>query len=211
MAVGRDRFYFPPPSTSTDYDSMVDKVEGISEGIASAEETRQIRDSVGKLQEGQEALNNRTDLLSPLLDYGSAYASTANGITNTGQFSYSNQIGPMQACHIANGRLILEEKGLWNLSARIYIDYTVSPIGLDVAWEVRVLAPDGSIFSTTEDVYTGGSAQTREINTSVVVPDAGYQVQVYVRTLLVGRWIRGGDHRSRLTVQHISRSTESPI
>ena len=164
-------------------------------------------DQVDAIDDGQVALTERTDLLSPLLDYGSVYASTSNDISNTGQFSYSNQVGPMQNCHLSGGRIILDEQGLWNISARIYIALTFSPVGGGVAWEVRVLRPDGSIFSTTEDVFTDTGNQTREINTSVVVPGAGYQIQVYVRALLVGRWINGGPHRSRLTVQHISRST----
>lgn len=168
-------------------------------------------DQLDEVADGQLDLNDRTDLLSPLLDYGSAYASTASDITNTGQYAYDYQIGPMRSCYIWHGRIILLDKGLWDIRARIFISFTVSPIGHDVGWEVRVLRPDGSIFSSTEDVFTSPSSQTREINTSVVVPDAFYQVQVFVKTLLVGRGINGGPNRSRLTVQHISRDTSNPI
>ena len=157
--------------------------------------------------DGQELLNERTDLLSPLLDYGSAYMDTSGGFTNTGQAWFVNQVGPMQKCHINQGRIILEEAGLWDIRASLWFGPT--GFGGGVGWNVRVLKPDGSIYSEKMEYFNDQSECSALSISSVVVPAAGYQVQVYVTVIAATRGIIGGVQRNRLTVQHISRDTTS--
>ncbi|ORL15419.1 hypothetical protein [Prescottella equi] len=162
----------------------------------------------GKFQtftDGQLLLNQRTDLLSPLLDYGSAYANTSQGIDQTGQVNFTNQIGPMQGCRLQSGRIILQDKGLWDIRCQLWFDYIDILTG-DIEWHIRVLRPDGSVFSRTK----ARVSETRQITStnicSVVVPDAGYQVQAWIQSIAAMRGILGGPDRNRLTVQHISRN-----
>ena len=86
--------------------------------------------------DGQELYNERTDQLSPLLDYGSAYMDTSGGFANAGQAWFVHQVGPMKKCHIANGRIVLEEAGLWDIRASLWFDY-INVLGGGVGWEVR--------------------------------------------------------------------------
>lgn len=157
------------------------------------------------LHDAQLDLSERTELLSPLLDYGSAYMDTSGGFANAGQAWFVHPVGPMQNCHIANGRIVLEEKGLWDIRASMWFDAT--GLGGGVGWNVRVLTPSGAIFSEKMEYFDDKSAKSDLSISSVVVPGSGYQVQVYVTVIAVGRGIIGGVSRNRLTVQHISRDT----
>lgn len=211
MAVGRDRFYFPPPSTSTDYDSMVDKITAIGDAIATAEETEALRESVQNLQLGQEDLNHRTDLLSPMQDYGSAYMRTAQSFSQAGPLKFDQQVGPMQNCFITNdGRIRLQDKGLWDIRCQIWVDY-INVLSGRIDWEVQVLDPTGDVFSRQCARVNDGNPVSTSIITSVVVPAAGYDVRASVTWIAAFRGLLGGPDRSRLTVQHISRSTDHPI
>lgn len=157
------------------------------------------------IRDGQLDLNNRQDLLSPLLDYGSAYMNTASGFQNVGQASFTNKIGPMQGCHITSGRIVLEEAGLWDIRASLWFGAT--SLGGGVGWNVRVLKPDGSVYSEKMEYFEDKSEISALSISSVVVPESGYQVQVYVTVIAATRGIIGGAARNRLTVQHISRNT----
>ncbi|WP_415395225.1 hypothetical protein ACMTN4_07595 [Rhodococcus globerulus] len=159
------------------------------------------------IRDGQLDIIDRSDLLSPLLDYGTAYMNTANGFSNVGQANFSNQIGPMQGCHITNGRIILEEEGLWDIRAALWFGSVGFGLGGGVGWNVRVLKPDGSIYSEKMEYFDTDKEQSALSTSSVVVPGANYQVQVYVTVIAATRSIIGGPARNRLTVQHISRDT----
>ena len=159
------------------------------------------------INDGQLGLKNRTDLLSPLLDYGSAYANTVAGIFNKGQVGFTNQIGPMQGCRLVSGRIVLDDRGLWDIRCQLWIDSIAVLSGM-VEWEIRVLRPDGSTFSfqrtrlDSKDIFSSTNI------TSVVVPDSGYQVQIFITEMAPGRGAIGGPGLNRLTVQHISRRTD---
>ena len=156
--------------------------------------------------DGQTALNQRTDLLSPLLDYGSCYmADKFNFNGSNAAVCFSNQIGPMRGCHISTGRIILEDKGLWDI--RCQLKYDISLLNGICGLEVRILRPDNSIYSVQEGLNYATGQATITVVTSVVVPDPGYKVQVVVVRTTSGRGIEGGPKANRLTVQHLSRDT----
>ena len=162
-----------------------------------------LKDRADAFEDGQIELNGRTDLLSPLLDYGSAYMDTSGGFSNVGQAWFVHQVGPMQKCHLDQGRIILEEEGLWDIRASMWFDST--GLGGGVGWNVRVLRPNGTLFSEKMEYFDDTKARSALSISSVVVPAAGYQVQVYVTVIAATRGIIGGVQRNRLTVQHISR------
>ncbi|MCF8605165.1 hypothetical protein L5I01_17565 [Gordonia sp. HY442] len=207
MAVGRERFYFPPPSTSTDYDSIVDKTTAIAEQIATADETQALRENVEQLEIKQEDLNNRQDLLSPLEDFGSCFANGQGNLINTGVVPFNQQVGPMTGCHLENNQIVLDDFGLWTLQARLSFSYTVVPGQGGIAWEIRTVSPSGGIFDRQYDVVDHMGSTTRPIDTSVVVPTAGYRVEVRITSLAPVRATIGGKENNRFTVHHISRST----
>lgn len=164
------------------------------------------RDPIEEIRDGQLDLNQRTDLLSPLLDYGSAYANTQGGLFNKGQVGFTNQIGPMQRCKLENGRITLNDKGLWDVRAQLWFDYIDFLSGV-VEWEIRILRPDGSIFSRQRTRLNSNSVFSSTNITTVVVPASGYQVQVFITEMAPGRAAIGGPTLNRLSVQHISRET----
>lgn len=161
-------------------------------------------------EDGQLALNARTDLLSPLLDYGSTYMDNANSISAAGPLKFRNQIGPMQGCRIATdssgNSIILEDRGLWDIRCQIWVDY-INILGGTVDWEVRVHRPNGTVFSKMNGTVTSQQRLHSTILCSVVVPDAGYGVGVFITNIAALRGVLGGPNLNRLTVQHISRDT----
>ena len=162
------------------------------------------------IEDGQLALNDQVELLSPLQDYGSAYADGSGAVVNAGNpVRFNHQIGPAIGCHLSNGRWYFEDKGLWDIRARVCFSYTIG--GGGQGWQIRVYRPDGTLFSYQHDGSSESGSNTREMNTTVVIPEAGYYAQVWITDLIVGRSTIGGPVYTRFTVQHISRSTVNPI
>lgn len=161
-----------------------------------------------KVADGQEALNNRVDLLSPLLDYGSAYMGSVNGIFNTGIMPFTNQIGPLRGVEMTANGFKLLDKGLWDIRAQITASWVATVFVPTVRWRVRVTAPNGTLYSEQTATLTDSNLMTQTIVSSVVVPEPGYLVQVEVQTMTTGRGMMGGPRWNRLTVQHISRNVD---
>ncbi|QDM56039.1 hypothetical protein SEA_SLEEPYHEAD_24 [Rhodococcus phage Sleepyhead] len=173
-----------------------------------AQDTKDIAEKLGLgMRDGQEDLNERTDLLSPLLDYGSAYANTVAGLFNKGQVGFTNKVGPMQGCHLSNGRIVFDDQGLWDIRCQLWIDYITRPISGMVEWEIRVLDPAGQVFSRQKTRLETNDIWSSTNITSVVVPTPGYQVQIFITEMAPGRGALGGPAFNRLSVQHISRKT----
>lgn len=159
------------------------------------------------IRDGQLDLNNNVELLSPLQDYGSVYMNTAQGWSQTGEMPFTNQIGPMVGCHRASGRIILDDKGLWDINAQLWFDYIDILTG-EVQWRIEVLRPNGTVYSQMQTRFDDRNPHSSTNLTSVVVPEAGYQVRVWVNYLANLRGILGGPNLNRLTVKHISRRTD---
>ncbi len=159
--------------------------------------------------DGQLELNDRTDLLSPLLDYGSCFANGSGGISQIGRVPFNQKVGPMNGCRLESNGIVLEDQGLWQINARLAFSWTIGP-GAQT-WRIRVYRPNGTLFSEQLDYSSESNENTREMLTTVVVPDAGYRVEVWITELIIGRATIGGPQNNRLTVQHISRSTDFPI
>lgn len=160
-------------------------------------------------EDGQTALKNRLDLLSPLLDYGSAYMDAQGGFlqfgNNHGVMPFSNQIGPMRNCELHDNGIRLLAAGLWDV--RCQMAYGNNALGVGngtVEWYVRVYRPDGTLFSEQVGLEANVWTKTSTIVSSVVVPDAGYVVKVEVSWIHGSRKLLGGPRNNRLVVQHIS-------
>ena len=167
-----------------------------------------------QVRDGQRDLNDRTDLLSPLLDYCSVSSDPGSGEhrVSKNRFPFTYQIGPLRGVtNMGDGRLRLDDKGLWDLRAMV----TASWMGLlgDAQMQVflRVLKPDGGLHSVySEQGYYMKTTNnvTMTLVSSVVIPEPGYFVDVYI----IGPGDRGywvGPKWNRLTVQHISRDVEN--
>lgn len=159
--------------------------------------------------DGQLALKNRLDLLSPLLDYGSAYMDSQGGFlqfgNNSGVMPFANQIGPMRGCELHNNGIRLLEAGLWDI--RCQMAYGNNALGVGngtVEWFIRVYKPDGTLFSEQIGLEANVWTKTSTIVSSVVVPEPGYTVRVEVAWIHGSRRLLGGPRNNRLVVQHIS-------
>ena len=149
-------------------------------------------------------------LLSPLLDYGSCYVNPNNRVHGTGWAVFSEQIGPMRGCEMitdSQGGIRLLDKGLWDIRLHLTADafFQLPTQTMNVRIELRVYSPDGGLYSVQSAADFTEEVLTQTIVSSVVVPDSGYRVRVYVTKMFSGRGILGGPKWSRLTVQHISR------
>lgn len=175
-------------------------------GQLGARLTTQILNLEKKVTDGQALLNTRVDLLSPLLDYGSAYMGSVNGIFNTGIMPFTNQIGPLRGVEMTANGFKLLDRGLWDIRAQITASWVATVFVPTVRWRVRVTAPNGTLYSEQTATLTDSNLMTQTIVSSVVVPEPGYLVQVEVQTMTTGRGMMGGPRWNRLTVQHISRN-----
>lgn len=171
-------------------------------------------ETVDDLVDGQGSLLDRVDLLSPLQDYGAAYCPQ---LVNTGwsggefKIAYTAQIGPRKNVELdGTGGFILEEEGLWDVRARAGVGTAI--INGNFQWEIRIYPPDrSSIFSVLTDYHDSTSQVFREMSMPIVVPAPGYRVEVWVTVLTNNRFIQSGARWTRLSVQHISRSTTHQI
>lgn len=163
-----------------------------------------------RLEVNQEDLNNRQDLLSPLLDYGSVYMGTATAIAQPMTLPFSNQVGPMRGCRLTGSRIELLDQGLWDIRCQVWANEVPAP-GLTgvLNWEVRVLRPDLSVYSIQAQTNETQRPYSQTAVASVVVPEPGYLVEAYLSFIASFRSLRGGVNFNRLTVQHISRDTSS--
>lgn len=167
-------------------------------------------DTAQVLSVEQEELNNRQDLLSPLLDYGSVYMGTATPVAQPMTLPFGNQVGPMRGCRRVGSRIELLDQGLWDIRCQVWVNEVPAP-GLTgvVNWEVRVLRPDLTVYSIQAQTNETQRPYSQTAVASVVIPEPGYFVEAYLSFVASFRSLRGGVNFNRLTVQHISRDTTS--
>ena len=161
-----------------------------------------------EVRDGQDELTNRADLLSPLLDYCSVSTPPGSGdaLKGSGRVPFSYQIGPRRGATPVNGMIRLDDKGLWDLRAMVTTSWIVA--GSEARAYLRVLKPDGeTIFSEQGHFTSTLSSQTLTLVSSVVVPEPGYLVDVWVTAASARGWWTGPQW-TRLSAQHISRSVE---
>lgn len=164
-----------------------------------------------EFQDGQLALKNTLELLSPLLDYGSAYMDAKGGFLqfgdNHGVMPFTRSIGEMKGCELHDNGIRFLSAGLWDI--RCQMAYGNNALGVGngtVEWFVRVYRPDGTLYSEQVGLEANVWSKTSYIASSVVVPDAGYVVKVEVAWIHGSRKLLGGPRNNRLVVQHISNN-----
>ena len=161
-----------------------------------------------EVRDGQDELTHRADLLSPLLDYCSMSTPPGSGdaLKGTGLVPFTYQIGPRRGATPVGGRIRLDDKGLWDLRAMVTASWIA--VGGEARAYLRVLKPDGeTIFSEQGHFTSTLSSQTLTLVSSVVVPEPGYLVDVWVTAASARGWWTGPQW-TRLSAQHISRSVE---
>ena len=144
-----------------------------------------VNDHLKNFQDGQLALRGRQDLLDNLLNYGSAYSDKAyvDMVANRWhRMPFNRQISTeMRGCEIIpEGGIRLLRKGLWDIRGHVFAGPCSGFLDREVTMEVRVYSPSGSLFSTLQGRVAGKSALSIPVIASVQVPDANYQVQVWI-------------------------------
>lgn len=171
--------------------------------------TGAVRQQAQAVRDGQRDLNERTDMLSPLLDYGGVSTPPGTGdiMNGTGRIPFTYQIGAIKGVRLRDGVIVLEDKGVWDMRCQVTTSWTANPLAQDLKVWLRVLRPDDSIFSQQAFYCSTLKSQTIPVVTCVQVPEAGYKVDCLVWAQDGNRgWWRGPEW-TRLIVQHISRET----
>lgn len=191
-------------------------LQGITQGGAFSE----VDEASKQIIDGQEALNDQTELLSPLMDYGSASMAAGEPASGTGFLPFRRQIGPMRNVSIHEGNssgawgLRLHDRGLWDLRLHATASWTATFPVLGIS--LNVYTPSGALYSTQKSQMNPGlgaltvrsETTTMNIISSVVIPEPDYYVLAYVdRAAPLRGWL-GGPAWSRLTAQHISREVD---
>lgn len=182
-------------------------LRGIVDGLSSIFDP--VRKAGEAAKDGQVDLNDRLDLLSPLLDYCSVSAAPGKGdaMNGKGLFPFNYQIGPARGATPVDDMIRLEGEGLWDIRCMV----TVNEMMFDGYYQVnvRVLHPDGKTVYSEQSAHGWAlTGSTETIVTSVVVPEPGYIVGCWVYAA-GPRGYKSGPRWSRLTVQHISRKIDA--
>lgn len=182
-------------------------LRGIVDGLSSIFDP--VRRAGEAAKDGQVDLNDRLDLLSPLLDYCSVSAPPGKGdaMNGKGLFPFNYQIGPARGATPVDNMIRLEDKGLWDIRCML----TINEMMFDGYYQVnvRVLHPDGKTVYSEQSAHCWAlTSGTETIVTSVVVPEPGYIVGCWVYAAGF-RGYKRGPRWSRLTVQHISRNIDA--
>src|SRR5699024_9192519 len=159
-------------------------------------------------RDGQDELTHRADLLSPLLDYCSVSTPPGSGdaLKGSGLVPFTYQIGACRGATLDGGRVRLGDLCVLVLRAMVTASW-VAGSG-EIRAYLRVLRPDLTIFSEQGHFASTLSSQTLTLMSSVVVPEPGYYVDVWVTAASTRGWWTGPQW-TRLSVQHISRSVEA--
>lgn len=176
------------------------------------------------LTDGQEALEDEIELLSPLLDYGSVCMPAGQPHQGQGMLPFSRQIGPMRGVEIVHAQggsgLRFLDKGLWEINLHVTASWVAVADGL-IEIQANVYPPGGGgVYSTQSSILNPmrleaiavafTSEQTHTISMTVVVPEPGYYVLARAARCAITRNFLGGPAWSRMTVQHLSREVDGP-
>lgn len=156
-------------------------------------------------ESGQQALQDLYLNLSPLEEYGSAYTGTSGG-WNLGVVPFNTLVTGSKGVTLSQGRMYLNDRGLWRLDSQLWVDTWVIDSGAGVSWEMMVYRPDGTPYHRKRGAgHYANSQASLPLASSVVVPEAGYYVEMSVTSIAPGRSILGGEERTHLSAHHINR------
>ena len=153
-------------------------------------------------------LQDKTQELLDVVGYGCSYMNTTTSTDFKGtkkKMAFSTQVGRLVGCTMDGYGYVLGSKGLWR--ADLQMTFDVYAIGVkDLDMDIRVYAPDGSLYDQQLFPDSTGSRAARTNVYSFIVPSAGYKVYAYAQCAL-GRKMLGGNGRSGFYVTKISGET----
>ena len=165
----------------------------------------------GQIDDHEETIVDLQDKTQELLDvvgYGCSYMNTTTSTDFKGtkkKMAFSTQVGRLVGCTMDGYGYVLGSKGLWR--ADLQMTFDVYAIGVkDLDMDIRVYAPDGSLYDQQLFPDSTGSRAARTNVYSFIVPSAGYKVYAYAQCAL-GRQMLGGNGRSGFYVTKISGET----
>lgn len=153
-------------------------------------------------------LQDKTQKLQDVVGYGCAYMNTTTSTDFKGtkkKMAFGTQVGPMVGCTMDGFGFVLGSKGLWRADLQMTFDtYAIGVKDFDM--DIRVYAPNGTLYDQQLFPDNTGSRAARTNVFSFVVPSAGYKVYAYAQCAL-WRGMLGGTGRSGFYVTKISGET----
>lgn len=204
----------------TPFVEAADKLSGFKDRIfgdvASAISGNYSGDSaeLAQVSDGQLAINNRLDLIDPMLNYYSAFApltDRGHALFGTGPIAFNQQIGPSRGVSLTKTFSSLEyptfdSAGLWEIDLHIVASWvnSLSPTDMQVRLSVIQQKDGYAAYSEQVAIEKTRECTTFVIRSSVVIPEPGYRVRVDVRSASGTRGWLGGPKWSRLTLRQMS-------
>lgn len=179
------------------------------------------------IRDKQEDLNDRQDLVDPLLNYCSLYPPVngpqSSAIVGSGTIPFSEIVGYHRNVEVVEpGVIRLKKKGTWDYSIRVTNAFYSFPVAgttgyVDHILHVIIKDPDGVEWSresmaipqnfTSSNVIVAGGVSynpcSGQIIGSVQVPKEGYTIEAYIQGHRAMKW-RGGPQWCRMRLQNIS-------
>lgn len=187
--------------------ALKDGLGGLASNVSSL--FRPVAEGAEAIRDGQLDLVGKQDQLDKLLNYGSVYATrnTGSNRANTWhRMPFTQQISSeMKGCEVLpGGGIRLLEEGLWDIRGHVVAASASGLLDREVTVDLRIVDPQGSTYSSMVGRISSKSANSIPIISSVQVPEAGYEVQVWIYSLNYRAGWGYGAPFSRLTVQQIS-------
>lgn len=208
----------------TELDGVGDKIrseiEGFAESVAGAFDDIDIEDPIERLRAvlaGQNSiiksqreqladLQDKTQRLLGVIGYGNVTPTDDVKMdTRWHRIPHPRQVGAMVGCHVDNGDIVLDSRGLWFISAQTTFDWFAVTSKCET--DIRVLDESGNLFSSTTAVTNTSSKSTNTSLVPVTIPRPGFRVQVWAKGGL-GRGVLPGSDRTFLAADKRSQETD---
>lgn len=154
-------------------------------------------------------LQDRSQKLEGVIGYAHSYSSGGLHTGNQDLFIPCDQpVGPSVGVTVANNRFTLNSRGLWEANGQVGFEAGGGLVQNNyVNAQIRVYAPDGTLFAQRISESVEESEHTRSVSLPFVVPTSGYRVELWCWVGLI-RGIKGGSVFNGLSVNKISTETE---
>ncbi|OZF28710.1 hypothetical protein [Rhodococcus sp. 14-2483-1-2] len=154
-------------------------------------------------------LQGRTQRLEGVVGYAYSYLSGGLHTGNQDLFIPCDRpVGPSVGVTVADNRFTMNSRGLWVANDQLGFEPGGGLVQNNyVNVQIRIYAPDGSLFAHRISESTECSAHTRTVQMPFVVTSAGYRCEMWGWVGLI-RGIKGGSGWTGLSLRRISTETE---
>ena len=168
------------------------------------------KETIDRLVASEQALNDRMDLLDPIMDFGQSYMPTGTGFRNAGRLPFSEQRGPARGVIIEDDGMRFLGAGAWQILCEVRPSW-IRIATHRIIYRVNCYTPQGDLYTYQQFIDdTAAESHTVSFGADFVVPEPDYFVAVHVQSVGSGRTHLGGWASTRLVAKRWSSQFINP-